>query len=57
MKLRAFEIGSEEFWDYFFSLPKEQKTEIVNELNMYLDDSQANVYIEKELLKKQINGK
>lgn len=50
MKLKAFELDSEEFWDYFFSLSKDEKDLIISELNEYSKNIGSNIYVEKELL-------
>lgn len=57
MTLKTFEVDSEEFWDYVFSLPKEMKDEIISQIPEDWNVSTHNVYIEKELLEIKQNGK
>lgn len=46
MSLKVMEFGTEEFWDYVFSLPKEQRLKIMNQLPTDWYEKSPKVYVE-----------
>ncbi|MFN9115842.1 MAG: hypothetical protein ACK5XN_37810 [Bacteroidota bacterium] len=52
MKLKALEYNTEEYWDYIFSLPKEERERILSQLPQDWKDSNPLVYVEPELKNK-----
>lgn len=49
MKLKVLEFNSEEYWDYIFSLPKEERERMLSKVPDDWNENNPFVYVELEL--------
>lgn len=50
MSLKVMPFNSEDFWDYVFSLPTEEKKRLLREIPVDWHEPNQFVYVEKEIV-------